>query len=410
MKTIFGRLTLAFLLVCGGLAGCGTTEKTSGGSSQKAEAKNEPAKSAQKEEIASKAESAQKQEAVPQKAAAPVNKPKNVTVKGVYMSGSSAGNHTKFNEMVNLVDDTELNSIVMDVKDDEGKITYDSSVPEVNHYGSDHHPKVSDISQRMKVLKGKDIYSIARIVTFKDPYMANKKKEFAMKKKDGSLYYNDGIPWVDPYKEEYWKYVTAVAKDAAKQGFDEIQFDYVRFPDNGEQVDREVKFANPNKKSKAQNIHDFLLYAKKELKPYGVKVSADVFGVSTSQKDDSGIGQQWESVTPAVDVISPMTYPSHYGPGVYGIRVPDAKPYELIKKALTPAINRDKVLQEQKKPVAEIRPWYQDFTATWVDGHIKYGPQQIKDQIRAGQELGVDEYMLWNPQNKYTEEAFKKVK
>ncbi|MED2971356.1 putative glycoside hydrolase [Fictibacillus sp. B-59209] len=394
MKRAFGSISLTCLLLVGGLAGCGTAEKTSGSTTNETKAKDQPVK---KEEAAKERK-------------VPVKKPKDVKVKGVYMSGASSGNNEKFNELVKLVDDTELNALVVDVKEDDGKITYDSKVPAVNQYGSDQHPKISNISQRMKVLKNKDIYTIARIVTFKDPYMAKKKPEYAMKKKSGGLYYNDGIPWVDPYNEEYWSYVTSIAKEAAKQGFDEIQFDYVRFPDNGAQVDREVKFDNPDKKSKEQNIHDFLLYAKKDLKPYGVKVSADVFGVSTSQKDDSGIGQQWESVTPTVDVISPMTYPSHYGPGVYGISVPDAKPYELIKKALQYAVDRDKVLEKQKKPAAEIRPWYQDFTATWVDGHIEYGPQQVKDQIRAGQELGVDEYLLWNPKNKYTEEAFKKVK
>lgn len=134
-------------------------------------------------------------------------------------------------------------------------------------------------------------------------------------------------------------------------------------------------------------------------------MSADVFGVSTSAKGDTGIGQQWESLTQAVDVMSPMTYPSHYGPGEYGIKVPDAEPYKLIKSALQPAIQRDKALEKQKKHAAKIRPWYQDFTATWVDGHITYGSQQVKDQIRAGKELGIHGYLLWNASNEYTKEA-----
>lgn len=403
MKRLTSCISITCLLMFGGLAGCGQAEQSSGSSDQKGSEKKEHA---QKEEHAKEKLQKRKEE---EKKKEQVEKPIDINVKGVYMSGASAGSDTKFNELVKLVEDTELNALVIDVKGDEGKLTYDSKLSAAHQYGSDKNPAIKNLHQRMKVLDDKHIYKIARIVTFKDPYLAQKKKEFAMKKKkDGSLYYNDGIPWVDPYKEEYWKYVTSVAKEAAKLGFDEIQFDYVRFPDNGAEVDRQVKFDNPKNKSKAQNIHDFLVYAKKELKPYGVKVSADVFGVSTSAKDDTGIGQQWESLTQAVDVISPMTYPSHYGNDVYGIKVPDAKPYETIKRALQPAINRDKVLEKQKKPVAEIRPWYQDFTATWVDGHIDYGPKQVKDQIRAGHELGIDEYLLWNPQNKYSEAAFKR--
>ncbi|MDM5200232.1 putative glycoside hydrolase [Fictibacillus enclensis] len=403
MKKIWSSISLASVLLFGGIAGCNAQDAAGDETNKQPAKEKENKKTEQGKTAKEKKEEEKKQAEAPKPKPAP--KPKDITVKGVYMSGAAAGMNSKFNELTKLVDDTELNSLVVDVKGDSGEITYDSNVPEVNSYGSDKHPPIKNMKQRLKVMKDKDIYTIARVVTFKDPYMAKKKPAFAMKKKSGGLYYNDGIPWVDPYKEQYWKYVTSIAKEAAKLGFDEIQFDYVRFPDNGAQVDREVKFDNPKKKSKAQNIHDFLTYAKKELKPYGVNVSADVFGVSTSAKGDTGIGQQWESLTQAVDVMSPMTYPSHYGPGEYGIKVPDAEPYKLIKSALQPAIQRDKALEKQKKHAAKIRPWYQDFTATWVDGHITYGSQQVKDQIRAGKELGIDGYLLWNASNEYTKEA-----
>jgi len=328
-------------------------------------------------------------------------------VRGVYLSGYSASSDLKFHEVVNLVDRTSLNSVVLDAKGDEGYMMYNSSVSLVNAYGSDSRLIIKDIRQRMKVLKDKNIYTIARIVTFKDPYLANRKKEFAMKKYDGSLYLDNGVAWIDPYKQEYWKYVLDIAKEAASLGFDEIQFDYVRFPTNGKYVDTIVKFDNPYKKTKAQNIRDFLLYAKKELKSYNVKISADIFGIATSDRTDSGIGHHWETLTQAVDVMSPMMYPSHYGSGMYGISIPDRYPYLTIKRGLTPAVERDNLLRSQGKNVAKIRPWFQDFTDTRVSGYLVYGPKEVNDQIRAAHELGIDEFLLWNPRNIYSEGAFR---
>jgi hypothetical protein len=325
-----------------------------------------------------------------------------VKVKGVFMSGHSASLDSKFNEMVRLVDTTELNALVIDVKEDGGYVTYDSSVPKVNQWGSDKKVFIKDIKQRMKVLDDKKIYTIGRIVTFKDPYLAKSRPEFAIKKKDGSLYYDNGIPWVDPYKKSYWEYVVSIAKEAAQKGFDEIQFDYVRFPTNGNYVNQIAKFDNQENKTKSENIRDFLLYAIKELKPYGVKVSADIFGIATSDKSDVGIGQQWETLTQTVGILSPMMYPSHYGPGVYGLPVPDANPYETIKRGLKHAKDREKGLIKQGIPVASIRPWFQDFTAPYVKGHIVYGSKQVKDQIRAAKEYGIEEYMLWNARNQYS--------
>lgn len=332
-----------------------------------------------------------------------------VNVKGLFISGYSASIDAKFNELVKIVDTTELNALVIDVKEDGGHITYDSAVPQVNQFKSDEPRFMKDVKNRINVLNDKKIYKIARIVTFKDPLLAKSRPEFAMKKKDGTLYYDNGIPWVDPYKKTYWVYVVSVAKEAAKLGFDEIQFDYVRFPTNSKVVDKVVKFDNKDGSTKAENIRDFLRYAKKELKPYGVKVSADIFGIATSASGDTfGIGQNWEMLTQSVDVMSPMMYPSHYGPGVYGLSVPDANPYETIKRGLTYAKNRESVLLKQGKTVAPIRPWFQDFTATHVQGHIVYGPKQINDQIRAAKEFGIDEYMIWNAKNNYSVGAFKK--
>lgn len=230
-----------------------------------------------------------------------------------------------------------------------------------------------------------------------------------MHRKTGGIWAdNKGVVWIDPYRKEVWDYNIALAKEAAKKGFKEIQFDYVRFPDNGKKVDQEVAFYQQNGKPKQQVIADFLAYAKKELAPYNVYISADIFGLVPSVSDDMGIGQKWELVSPQVDYISPMMYPSHYANGTFGLAVPDARPYETIYHGLQDAQKKDAVLRNNKQQPAIIRPWYQDFTARWVKGHIPYGPPEVLAQIKAGRDLGVDEYLIWDAGNTYSEAAWRK--
>ena len=334
-----------------------------------------------------------------------VQKTKPVEVKGLYMSAWSMGTG-RFDELLNMVNTTELNSLVIDAKEDNGYITYGKTkVATANEIGATEKPFLDKFDERMKQLKKDNVYTIARVVTFRDPLLANKKPEWAMQRKDGGGVWRDyaGMSWVDPYRKEVWDHVINIAKEAAGKGFDEIQFDYVRFPENGKKVDAEVAYHNPNNWSKQQVISEFIKYAKKELDPYGVYVSADIFGLVTSNTDDMGIGQHWESLVTNLDYVSPMTYPSHYGAGSYGLSVPDAQPYEVIKKAMTDATTRNKALEAKGKKPAIIRPWYQDFTATWVPGHIAYGPQQVQEQIRAAHELGVDQYLIWDPANTYSQ-------
>lgn len=330
-----------------------------------------------------------------------------VKAKGIYLTGWTAGGD-RFNDMLNLVNETELNAMVIDVKEDEGKVTYRSEVPLVNKIGADSTTMIRDIDQVLQTVKQNNIYSIARVVTFKDPYLAAKKPEWAMHRNDGSVWYDpSGVSWVDPYRKEVWEYAVSVAKEAARKGFDEIQFDYVRFPANGKKIDREVDFHNPNDWSKAKNISEFLKYADKELDPYNVYVSADIFGLVPSVSDDMQIGQKWEMMSPYVDFASPMMYPSHYANHTYGLPVPDAQPYETIRQGLLDAQEKDESIRERGEKPAIIRPWYQDFTATWVQGYVPYGPKEVLAQIRAGKELGVDQYLIWDSKNTYSEEAWR---
>ncbi|MDR6553704.1 putative glycoside hydrolase [Paenibacillus qinlingensis] len=322
-------------------------------------------------------------------------------VKGIYVSAWSAvGN--KFEQLIELVEQTDLNAMVIDVKNDSGQVTYPSTVPLVNEIGANSHVIIHDLKDKLRRLKQKHIYTIARLVVFKDPYLSKKKSTLAMKKKDGTVWKDPkGIAWVDPFKTEVWDYNIQIAKEVASLGFDEIQFDYVRFPENGQKVDREVIFDNPQKLSKAQDIATFLHTAKGRIGDQAY-ISADVFGLTTSMANDMGIGQDWGMISKEVHFISPMLYPSHYTSGIYGIKSPDLQPYAVIHQAVNDANWKNRQLARSNQQTAQIRPWYQDFTATWVKPHKKYGDIDVKEQIKAAREQGVEQFLLWNPSSTYS--------
>lgn len=326
---------------------------------------------------------------------------KHIKVKGIYVSAWNMSG-AKYDKLVKLVDDTDLNAMVIDVKNDSGQITYPSNVSFVDEIHADGKNILPDLQEKVTALKGKGIYTIARLVVFKDPYLASKKPSYAMQKKAGGVWRDaKGISWVDPYREQVWEYNLAVAEEVAKLGFDEIQFDYVRFPDNAKKVDQEVRYQNGNGYTKAEAIRHFLTRAKERIPQ--VTLSADVFGLTTSSKDDMGIGQKWQSISPVVDVISPMIYPSHYSKGMYNITHPDLEPYAVVAEALKAANAANSSIKGNGEgKAARIRPWLQDFTATWVKPHQTYGNRQVHEQIKAGQDQGVEEFLLWNPSGQYS--------
>lgn len=327
--------------------------------------------------------------------------PTRQVVKGIYVSAWSAVG-MKFEQLINLVDQTDLNAMVIDLKNDSGQVTYDSKVPLVNEIGANSNIIIRDISSTLQRLKEKNIYTIARVVVFKDPYLSKKKSQFAMTTHQGQVWHdNKGIAWVDPYKEEVWDYNLQIAREAAQLGFDEVQFDYVRFPENVKKVDAEVSFHNPKGWTKAQVIEAFLKKAKERVGDQAY-LSADVFGLTTSSNNDMGIGQDWSMISKQVNFISPMLYPSHYTNGMYGVRYPDLQPYAIIHKAISDAKGKNSLLLQASAPTAEIRPWYQDFTATWVKPHKTYGIMDVKEQIKAAKEQGVEQFLLWNSNSIYS--------
>lgn len=320
-------------------------------------------------------------------------------VKGIYVTAYSAGG-SRMEELLELLDKTELNSMVIDIKDDLGYITYKTDNAELQQMGTPQN-FIGDINKLMTRLQEHDVYPIARIVVFKDSVLAKNNPELSFVNTDGSVWKNKGgDSFVNPYNEAVWKYNVDIAKEVAKLGFKEIQFDYVRFPEGFEKRADTLKYTKSDR-PRVEIIADFVKYAKAELGPLGVRVSVDIFGYAASVPAAEGIGQDFVKISKNVDVISPMVYPSHYSTGWFDVKAPDKDPYATIKGSMVDTHKKLDPLGSYK-PV--IRPWIQDFTASWLgSGHyMKYGKQQIEDQIRALKDENVDEYLLWNANNRYT--------
>lgn len=362
-----------------------------------------------------------------------------VRVKGIYVTGAMAGT-SNMDNLIALVDRTELNTMVIDVKNDEGRVVYDMDSAFVREIGAVKE-YVSDMPGLIRKCKEHGIYLIARIVAFKDPFLAENRQDLALTDKNGNIFRDkSGLAWVNPYKREVWDYLLEIARQAASVGFDEIQFDYIRFSTDAGMS--KVDFGEDAlEQDKEDVITEFTIYAAQELHDMGVPLSADVYGVIIDSKLDASIvGQNYYEMAKHLDYISPMVYPSHYGPGNLGLAVPDAQPYETIfrsmktsrkvlagmgreaedmqvsgndvsgnsisenstsGKSMDAADPKDLVPNQEIR--ADVRPWLQDFTATWVKGHIRYGPEEIRAQIQAVYDAGYEEWILWNASNRYTE-------
>lgn len=321
------------------------------------------------------------------------------TVKGIYVTGPVAGSE-RMNDLITLVDATELNTMVIDVKNDDGEITWKMDTDAVRQMGNGV-AYIRDINALMKILKEHEIYTIARIVCFKDPVFAQNHIDCALTKPNGGFVTDaNGLAWVNPYQEKVWDYLTEVAQAALEVGFDEVQFDYVRFP-IGKDADMADYKVDMTDYTKEQAISGFLSYACEQLHEKGGVVTADVFGtVIGSATDIEHVGQNYAELGETVDVLSPMVYPSHYGAGVFGFDVPDAHPYDTVYQALM--LSQDVLGQNTKRNCAIVRPWLQAFTATWVSGHISYEDEQIAEQIQAVYDAGYKEWILWNATCRYS--------
>ena len=327
-------------------------------------------------------------------------------VRGIYVTGHSAGG-AKFSKLVDLMDTTDLNAMVIDIKDDFGNLTYipadDSPLKELD-IGK---PYISDPQEMLKEMADKEIYPIGRIVVFKDSVLAEKRPDLSFTDGDKVWKNGRGEAFVNPFMKEVWDHNVDIAIEAAKMGFQEIQFDYVRFPEGFEKRHDQLSYTfekyedsdlDPVKR-RVDAITDFVEYAREQLKPYGVEVSVDIFGYAATLEEAPGIGQNFSRISENVDVISSMIYPSHWT-SYFGVAKPDLEPYKVVSEY---AKVENDVLGALKTPPVS-RPWIQDFSAPWLGSgnYLTYGKAEVEAQIKALKDNGIDEYLLWNAGNTYT--------
>ncbi len=327
--------------------------------------------------------------------------PQPPALKGVYATFYTLGHHGLLGRIKGLVEETEINAVIMDVKGDRGWIPYYSSIPLATEVGAQEQIRVRDWHQFMKWFKDRCVHTIARIVVFKDNPLATTHPELAeIDQRTGQPWRDqEGLAWTDPFNEEVWDYNIAIAIEAATKGFDEIQFDYIRFPSDGEL--REALFSQPSiEKARRAAITGFLKRARSALSPFGVKVAVAVFGYTVWGAGDTGIGQKIEDIAPYVDVLSPMLYPSSFHLGIPGYPAAIDHLYELAHESTKRAVER------MKGTGTVVRPWLQDFRDYAFDRR-KFSPQEIRDQMEGVLDAGGKGWMLWNPGVRYTREALK---
>lgn len=310
--------------------------------------------------------------------------------RGVHFSGWAAGSTSARRRFIADMNGAGFNAVVVALKDYDGKM-FVRDVPlavETRAYVN----AIPNLPGMVKEFKDAGIYTIARIAIFKDDHLARARPDLAVKFPDGSIWTNNqGTAWVDPYKKEVWTYVIDIASRAAAAGFEEIQFDFIRFPSDGKTRQCRYSRADHSPATASAALRELLTLAGTRLRPLGVKLSIDTFGLTTSVDDGMGIGQNMEQLADLVDFISPMMYPSHYARGEYGIKSPNHAPYETVSRG-----TRDALVRLAGRPDA-LRPFLQDFTMG-----VRYTPAHVRSQILAVEELGVRGWILWNAQNRYS--------
>lgn len=326
-------------------------------------------------------------------------------VKGIYMTSWTAGSDNLRQNLLELIEQTELNTVVIDIKDYSGAIVFPVDSALLKDFGSEE-VRVSDMPEFINTLHKKGIYVIGRIAVFQDAYFVNYRPDLAVKNKAGTEIWKDhkGISWIDPSSREYWDYIILIAKEARSIGFDEINFDYIRFPSDGNMDDISYPWSSTTPKSLV--VKSFFEYIGRSLKDLSssqkksstvLKISADLFGMTTTAQNDMGIGQILEDALPHFDYISPMVYPSHYPPDFEGFKEPEEHPYEVVYHSMKEAVRRTNIASSSPE---KLRPWLQDFGLK-----MNYGPDEVRAQIKATNDTGLSSWLLWSASNKYTKSA-----
>ncbi len=318
-------------------------------------------------------------------------------VKAVYMTSWVAGNIKLRNKVIDLIDKTEINSIVIDIKDYTGRISFKVDDEKLKEIGSVEE-RIPDIVGLIDMLHEKNIYVIGRISSFQDSYFVKKFPQYSVKTKSGEVWKDyKGISWLDAGAEPVWDYLVNIGNEAYSKGFDELNFDYIRFPSDGNMIDISYTFGKG--RNRVDVMKDFYAFIDKSFRPKGIPISADLFGMTTSNSDDLGIGQILGNALMHFDYVAPMIYPSHYPPNFNGWPNPAKKPYDVIKFALERGVNKAAIASTSPN---KLRPWLQDFG---ING-VPYTPDMVREQIKATYDVGLTSWMMWNASNNYSLPAY----
>lgn len=322
-------------------------------------------------------------------------------IRGLYLNAWAAGSSRKRERLIRLADTTEINAFVIDIKDASGYVSHATGVEAAREAGATGEIRIADLPGLLARLSEAGIYPIARIVVVKDPILIAHRPELAVQDTAGGAWVDSkGFVWLNPYDSRVWDYHLALAREVAELGFPEIQWDYVRFPDAPESDMARAVFPDSSG-PRTEAIRSFLAHTRDGLADLDVRVTADVFGVTTTFSRDVGIGQLWERFIDRVDAALPMVYPSHYWKGSYGFDHPNAHPYEVVFEAVEDAVRRSEAVEG----AGAVIPWLQDFTL----GDPDYGAPEVRAQIQAVHDAGVDDWILWNSGSNYTEAALEPV-
>lgn len=316
----------------------------------------------------------------------------SVVVHGLYINRSAAQSKPRMRTLIKFARETGVNAMVIDLKDEFG-LNYHSADSSTRRFAG-RGGVIADVKWLVDTLRENGIMPIARMVVFKDSVAARARPDWTIQNPEGGVWRDkQGLAWVNPYQPELREYDLHVATELAKMGFAEIQFDYIRFPEPYPSLPKQV-FPGAGNVQKQEALASFLREARALLTPLGVRCTADVFGMVTSQRGPLEVGQEWEPLAKAADVLLPMVYPSHYPLGYLGIAHPNASPYEIVKGAVAKAIKRDSVLGYHGE---HVRPWLQAFSL----GKPTYGNEELTAQFRATYDAGARGWVLWNPGSKY---------
>ncbi len=328
-------------------------------------------------------------------------------IRGIYLNAYAAGSRNRLAKLLAIADSTEINAFVIDVKDEKG-MRYRTSLDLQKQFSKE--VTISNLKALVDSVEAHGVWTIARIVVFKDPELSQAKPDWSIRSPAGDLWRDKaGNTWVSAWDPNVWEYNIAIAEEVLRAGFDEVQFDYVRFPEPFPSLPEQIH--QHAKGDRTDAIEAFIDMAHPRIKALGGVLAADLFGLSPNDPKDVQIGQQWERIISKVDHVLPMVYPSHYLPThLRGIPKPNQMPYETVFASVGMGVIRADRLRSMGVPAARIIPWLQGFSAPWVTRNYPYGVEQADAQIRAVYDVGLEDWIFWHPGSKYEHlmAAFKK--